>query len=128
IATAVHPIHSAETFFDPNVVKVVVDVDGYARYFSRAPIPFARDAFARGRDTLPGDFPAYRHIGIYAYRVRFLREYSSLAPTEAERFEALEQLRALVHGYPIAVAIWARALEPGVDTPQDLERVRRRLA
>jgi 3-deoxy-manno-octulosonate cytidylyltransferase (CMP-KDO synthetase) len=71
--------------------------------------------------------PAYRHIGIYAYRVRFLREYASLAPTEVERFEALEQLRALVHGYPIAVALWGRALEPGVDTPQDLERVRRRL-
>jgi 3-deoxy-manno-octulosonate cytidylyltransferase (CMP-KDO synthetase) len=128
IATAAHPVDSAGQFFDPNVVKVVVDAKGRALYFSRAPIPYARDAFARSRDALPEGLPAYRHIGIYAYRVRFLREYSSLAPTEAERFEALEQLRALVHGYPIAVAIWARALEPGVDTPQDLERVRRRLA
>jgi 3-deoxy-manno-octulosonate cytidylyltransferase (CMP-KDO synthetase) len=127
IATAAHPVESAAQFFDPNVVKVVVDAKGRALYFSRAPIPYARDAFARSRDALPEGLPAYRHIGIYAYRVRFLREYASLAPTEVERFEALEQLRALVHGYPIAVALWGRALEPGVDTPQDLERVRRRL-
>jgi 3-deoxy-manno-octulosonate cytidylyltransferase (CMP-KDO synthetase) len=128
IATAVHPIHDARTFFDPNVVKVVIDEDGSARYFSRAPIPFARDAFARDRERLPGDFPAYRHIGIYAYRVRYLREYASLAPTPAERFEALEQLRALGHGHRIAVVVWNEALEPGVDTAEDLDRVRKRLA
>src|SRR5262249_15152885 len=103
IATAAHPIDSAETFFDPNVVKVVVDTGGYAQYFSRAPIPYARDAFAKDRSKLPEGLPAYRHIGIYAYRVSFLREYASLAPTAVERFEALEQLRALGHGHRIAV-------------------------
>ncbi len=128
IATAVHPIASAATFFDPNVVKVVLDADGCAQYFSRAPIPYARDAFARSKDALPADFPAYRHIGIYAYRVAFLRAYASLEPTAAERFEALEQLRALGHGYRIAVAVWPRAMEAGVDTAEDLERVRQRLA
>ncbi|HSN19391.1 MAG TPA: 3-deoxy-manno-octulosonate cytidylyltransferase [Usitatibacter sp.] len=127
IATAAHPIDSAQTFFDPNVVKVVLDSRSRALYFSRAPIPYARDAFAESRSALPEGLPAYRHIGIYAYRVRFLREYSSLRPTQAERFEALEQLRALGHGYPIAVTLWKSPLEPGVDTVQDLERVRRRL-
>ena len=127
ISTAVHPIHAAEVFFDPNVVKVVIDTDGYAQYFSRAPIPYARDAFARDRATLPEGLPAYRHIGIYAYRVRFLREYASLSPTGAERFEALEQLRALGHGHRIAVAFWNEAMEAGVDTQEDLERVRRKL-
>ena len=127
IATAVHPIASAEAFFDPNVVKVVIDTDGYAQYFSRAPIPYARDAFARSRASLPAGFPAYRHIGIYAYRVAFLREYASLSPTGPERFEALEQLRALGHGRRIAVAFWDQPLEAGVDTAEDLERVRARL-
>jgi len=127
ISTAVHPIHAAQAFFDPNVVKVVIDTDGYAQYFSRAPIPYARDAFARDRATLPEGLPAYRHIGIYAYRVRFLREYASLSPTAAERFEALEQLRALGHGHRIAVAFWNEAVEAGVDTREDLERVRRKL-
>ena len=127
IATAAHPIDSAQVFFDPNVVKVVLDERGLALYFSRAPIPYARDAFGRSHDELPRRFPAYRHIGIYAYRVRFLREYSSLAPTAAERFEALEQLRALGHGRRIAVALWDAALEAGVDTAEDLERVRRKL-
>ncbi len=127
IATAVHPIDSAQVFFDPNVVKVVIDTDGYAQYFSRAPIPYARDAFAKSRDTLPEGFAAYRHIGIYAYRVRFLREYASLSPTMAERFEALEQLRALGHGHRIAVAFWNEPVEAGVDTQDDLERVRAKL-
>ena len=127
IATAAHPIESAATFFDPNVVKVVTDVHGFAQYFSRAPIPFARDAFAKSRDALPAGFPALRHIGIYAYRVRFLREYASLLPTAGERFEALEQLRALGHGHRIAVALWHGPMEAGVDTKEDLERVRARL-
>ena len=127
IATAAHPIEAAATFFDPNVVKVVVDTDGYAQYFSRAPIPYARDAFALSRDALPEGLPAYRHIGIYAYRVSFLREYASLSPTPAERFEALEQLRALGHGRRIAVAFWHGALEAGVDTAEDLARVRTKL-
>jgi 3-deoxy-manno-octulosonate cytidylyltransferase (CMP-KDO synthetase) len=127
IATAVHPITSAAAFFDPNVVKVVVDTEGYAQYFSRAPIPYARDAFAQSRDALPEGFPAYRHIGIYAYRVKFLRQYASLSPTAAERFEALEQLRALGHGCRVAVAFWNDPIDAGVDTREDLERVRRKL-
>jgi 3-deoxy-manno-octulosonate cytidylyltransferase (CMP-KDO synthetase) len=127
IATAVHPIDSAASFFDPNVVKVVIDTEGYAQYFSRAPIPYARDAFALSREALPEGFTAYRHIGIYAYRVRFLREYSSLSPTAAERFEALEQLRALGHGHRIAIAFWSEPMEAGVDTPEDLDRVRKQL-
>ena len=128
IATAVHPIATAKAFFDPNVVKVVFDTSGYAQYFSRAPIPYARNAFAQSKGRLPPEFPAFRHIGIYAYRVRYLREFASLSPTPAERFEALEQLRALGHGHRIAVAFWNEAVEPGVDTPADLERVRRVLA
>jgi 3-deoxy-manno-octulosonate cytidylyltransferase (CMP-KDO synthetase) len=128
ICTAVHPIDSAATFFDPNVVKVVIDTNGYAQYFSRAPIPYARDEFAKSRDRLPEGFPAFRHIGIYAYRVRYLLEYAQLSPTGAERFEALEQLRALGHGHRIAVAFWDSPMEPGVDTPEDLERVRSRLS
>ncbi len=127
MATAAHPVHEAATFFDPNVVKVVVDEAGYALYFSRAPIPYARDAFAATRERLPEGIPAYRHIGIYAYRASFLEAYASLAPTAAERFEALEQLRALAHGHRIAVAIWPHPFEAGVDTAEDLERVRRRL-
>jgi len=127
IATAAHPIESAPVFFDPNVVKVVMDEQGLALYFSRAPVPYARDAFALSREALPPGFAAWRHIGIYAYRVGYLREYSRLTPTAAERFEALEQLRALGHGHRIAVARWGGALEPGVDTAEDLERVRRRL-
>ena len=128
IATAAHPIDSPESFFDPNVVKVVLDEEGYAHYFSRAPIPYARDAFGESRARLPEGLPALRHIGIYAYRVRFLAQYAALTPTPAERFEALEQLRALGHGHRIAVAIWNGALQPGVDTPADLERVRKLLA
>jgi 3-deoxy-manno-octulosonate cytidylyltransferase (CMP-KDO synthetase) len=127
IATAAHPIDSAATFFDPNVVKVALDAHGFAHYFSRAPIPYARDAFARSREALPQGLPALRHIGIYAYRVRFLREYASLSPTGPERFEALEQLRALGHGHRIAVALWHEPMEAGVDTQEDLERVRARL-
>jgi 3-deoxy-manno-octulosonate cytidylyltransferase (CMP-KDO synthetase) len=127
ISTAAHPIHDAATFFDPNVVKVVLDGDGCAHYFSRAPIPYARDAFAASRERLPEGLPALRHIGIYGYRVRFLKEYAALTPTAAERFEALEQLRALGHGHRIAVALWEGPMEPGVDTPEDLERVRKAL-
>ena len=128
ISTAAHPITDAATFFDPNVVKVVLDGDGCAHYFSRAPIPYARDAFAASRERLPEGLPALRHIGIYGYRVRFLQEYAALTPTPAERFEALEQLRALGHGHRIAVALWEGAMEPGVDTAEDLERVRERLS
>jgi len=124
IATACHPIHDAAEMFDPNVVKVVLDHEGYARYFSRAPIPWARDAFARSTSALPPGLPCYRHIGVYAYRARFLSTFPRLAPSPLERFEALEQLRALWHGFAIAVAVRHDAPHPGVDTPEDLERAR----
>ena len=124
IATAAHLIHDATEFFNPNVVKVVCDGHGFAHYFSRAPIPFARDAFAHGKDALPANFTALRHIGIYAYRASFLKRYAALSPAPTEQFESLEQLRAMYHGYRIAVTVWPGALPPGVDTPEDLEKVR----
>ena len=124
IATACHPIDDAAEAFNPNVVKVVLDVAGYALYFSRATIPWARDAFATARDALPAGLPLYRHYGLYAYRVSFLRAYPRLAPAPIERFEALEQLRALWHGYRIAVEVTHGTPAPGIDTPDDLARVR----
>ncbi|HEX5865910.1 MAG TPA: 3-deoxy-manno-octulosonate cytidylyltransferase [Casimicrobiaceae bacterium] len=124
IATACHPITDPGEAFNPNVVKVVLDHGGYALYFSRATIPWARNAFCATRDQLPVGLPLYRHYGLYAYRVRFLRHYPSLAPAELERFEALEQLRALWHGYRIAVLVTQGTPAPGVDTQEDLERVR----
>jgi len=124
IATACHAIEDVNEAFSPNVVKVVLDHEGYALYFSRATIPWARDAFAASRDHLPVGLPLYRHYGLYAYRVGFLRRYPSLAPAPVERFEALEQLRALYHGYRIVVRITTGTPAPGVDTPEDLERVR----
>src|SRR5215471_18728800 len=123
IATACHPIRTSEEFFDPNAVKVVLDAAGLARYFSRAPIPWARDAFAASKQLPPG-LPCHRHIGIYAYRAGFLRVFPRLAVSPLERIEALEQLRALWHGYAIAVAVRQDAPVPGVDTPEDLEHVR----
>ena len=125
IATLAHPIFSSEEFRNPNVVKVVTDAQGYALYFSRAMIPWPRDAFASGETSLPEGLPVMRHIGLYAYRAKFLREFAGLAPAPLERFEMLEQLRALWHGYRIAVAVTPEAPGPGVDTPEDLERVRR---
>ena len=124
IATAAHIITDADEFFSPNVVKVVCDANGYAHYFSRAPIPYARDAFAVSTSALPVNFPALRHIGIYAYRASFLKHYAALAPAPSEQLESLEQLRALHHGFRIAVHVWEGALAPGVDTPLDLERAR----
>jgi len=124
IATACHPITDVAEAFNPNVVKVALDARNYALYFSRATIPWARDAFAAARDVLPQGLPLYRHYGLYAYRVSFLLEYPTLAPSPLERFEALEQLRALWHGHRIVVAITAGTPAPGVDTPEDLERVR----
>jgi 3-deoxy-manno-octulosonate cytidylyltransferase (CMP-KDO synthetase) len=125
IATACHPLESAEEFFNPNVVKVVLDARGRAMYFSRAPIPWARDAFAADRKVLPAGLPAYRHIGLYAYRAGFLKRYSGLAPSPLEQWEALEQLRAMAHGFPIKVMVLDHAPPAGVDTAEDLERVRR---
>jgi 3-deoxy-manno-octulosonate cytidylyltransferase (CMP-KDO synthetase) len=124
IATACHPIESAQEFFDPNVVKVACDARGRALLFSRAPVPWARDAFAQDRARLPAGLPAMRHIGLYAYRASFLARFPGLGPCPLEEAEKLEQLRALFHGERIRVEVLAGALPPGVDTTQDLERVR----
>jgi len=124
IATAAHPIDSADEMFNPNVVKVVTDAAGRAMYFSRAPIPWARDAFAASRDRLPDALPVLRHIGIYAYRAGFLRRYASLTPAPIEQWEALEQLRAMWHGERIHVRVVDHPPAAGVDTPEDLVRVR----
>jgi 3-deoxy-manno-octulosonate cytidylyltransferase (CMP-KDO synthetase) len=115
MSTACHEIHDAAAFANPNVVKVVLDAKGHALYFSRAGIPYPRE----------GGGDAYRHIGIYGYRVSFLSRYSSLPVSPLEKAEALEQLRALWNGFRIAVCVHAGVVAPGVDTPQDLEALRR---
>jgi len=124
MATACHPIHDLPSMFNQNVVKVVIDRAGFAMYFSRAPIPYGRDAFQNMPSRLPAEMPVYRHIGLYAYRASFLKTYSQLAPAAIEQFEALEQLRALWHGHKIAVAITDLAPPIGVDTAEDLVKVR----
>ena len=123
MATLAHPIHDHADFINPNVVKVVTDEAGYALYFSRAPIPWPRDAFA-AQQAMPHELGALRHIGLYAYRAGFLRTYASLASSPLERHEMLEQLRVLWHGHRISLGITPTAPAPGVDTPEDLERVR----
>jgi 3-deoxy-manno-octulosonate cytidylyltransferase (CMP-KDO synthetase) len=115
VSTACHEIHDAAALSNPNVVKVVLDAQGYALYFSRSQIPYPRH----------GSGVYYRHAGIYGYRVGFLKRYSALAPSPLENTEALEQLRVLWHGHRIAVAVSEIDIPPGVDTPQDLETVRR---
>ena len=124
IATACHPLEDVTEAFNRNVVKVVLDARGYALYFSRATIPWARDAFALATDVLPADLPIFRHYGLYAYRTSFLRAFPTLAPAAIERCEALEQLRALWHGYRIVVEVTRGTPAPGIDTPEDLARVR----
>ena len=135
MGTAAHAIASLADYTNPNVVKVVLDARGLAHYFSRAPIPFGRDhtgtawwqgaaqAAQPGVKALQG-FAPLRHVGIYSYRAGFLREFPQLAPAPTEAIEALEQLRALWHGHRIAVHLADAAPGPGVDTPEDLERVR----
>jgi 3-deoxy-manno-octulosonate cytidylyltransferase (CMP-KDO synthetase) len=123
MSTAAHPIDSVAEFTNPNVVKVVLDAQGLALYFSRAPIPWWRDGFASGIDSLPQPRPL-RHIGIYGYRADFLRRFPRLPAAPLEAAEALEQLRALWLGHRIAVHVTASAPGAGVDTPEDLERVR----
>lgn len=125
IATLAHPLTNAADCFNPNVVKVVCRADGDALYFSRAPIPYARDAFAVSREVLPPGLPLFRHVGLYAYRTAFLKAYADLAPSPLEQFESLEQLRALWHGYRIRVLEVDGAPPPGVDTPEDAERMRK---
>ena len=132
IATLGHPIHQLADFLNPNVVKLVRAANGDALYFSRAPIPWPRDAFAALREPnghLPssGEMPvglqAFRHIGLYAYRASFLNAYASLAPGALEQIESLEQLRVLQQGYRISVALCDEAPAPGVDTPEDAVRM-----
>lgn len=122
MSTACHALHTKEDFLNPNIVKVVLDSHSHALYFSRAPIPYPRDSFANSE--LPDDIPVYRHIGIYAYRAKFLKEYTNLQPAAIEQFECLEQLRVLYHGHKIAVAISRNAPAAGVDTEEDLTYVR----
>lgn len=127
IATLAEPIDQASALFNPNVVKVVSDRNGLALTFSRAPLPWARDAFAVSQEALPDGVPYRRHIGIYAYRTQFLHDFVAWGPCWLEDSECLEQLRALWHGVRIHVADALQAPPAGVDTPQDLERVRRLL-
>lgn len=127
IATLCQPVTRAEELFDPNVVKVVTDGAGFALYFSRAPIPWHRDGFAAGDRSLPPGAGHFRHLGLYAYRVAYLRDFAGAPPSHAERLEALEQLRALHGGHRIHVALAATAPGIGVDTAADLERVRKML-
>jgi 3-deoxy-manno-octulosonate cytidylyltransferase (CMP-KDO synthetase) len=125
MSTAAHAIDSLDDFLNPNVVKAVLDGQGNALYFSRAPIPWWRDGSTGGAP--PGVLPApqpLRHIGIYGYRAGFVRKFPSLAPAPIEAIEALEQLRALWHGHRIAVHVSQAAPGPGIDTPEDLARVR----
>jgi len=124
IATLAEPLHDAGQLFNPNIVKLVRDINEHALYFSRAPMPWARDLFAKDRSALP-ELPLYfRHLGIYAYRVRFLHDYVSWPSCALEQVEMLEQLRALYHGVKIHVAVTPVALPPGVDTQADLDHVR----
>jgi 3-deoxy-manno-octulosonate cytidylyltransferase (CMP-KDO synthetase) len=115
VSTACHAIHDEASLASPNVVKVALDRKGYALYFSRSRIPFPRE----------GNPDCYRHAGIYGYRVSFLKRYARLKPAPLEKAEALEQLRVLWHGFRIAVVVSETDIPPGVDTPQDLEAVRR---
>ena len=118
MATACHAIHDEASLLNPNIVKVVMEANGNALYFSRAPIPYPRD------DTYKNNIQAYRHIGIYAYRVGFLKQYAKLAVTELEKIESLEQLRVLHHGYKIGVTVTENAPARGMDTQEDLDYVR----
>lgn len=118
MATACHAIHDEVALLNPNIVKVVLDANGNALYFSRSPIPYPRD------DIYKQNIKAYRHIGIYAYRVGFLKQYAELSVTELEKIESLEQLRVLHHGYKISVTVTDNSPASGVDTQADLDYVR----
>jgi 3-deoxy-manno-octulosonate cytidylyltransferase (CMP-KDO synthetase) len=124
MSTAAHALHTVADYLNPNIVKVVLDAAGRALYFSRAPLPWWRDGHARGVTTLPVDPAPLRHIGLYAYRAAFLRRFPSLPPAPLENTEALEQLRVLWHGERIVVHVSDDDPGPGIDTPEDLARVR----
>lgn len=129
MSTLAVPVTDAATLFDPNTVKVVRRDNGDALYFSRAPVPWARDAFAGNRETLPAGVEAWlRHIGIYGYRAGFLHEFTAMRPGCLEQLESLEQLRALEAGFRIAVGVSPVPFPPGIDTPEDLERAERHMA
>ncbi|MEM6936794.1 MAG: 3-deoxy-manno-octulosonate cytidylyltransferase [Pseudomonadota bacterium] len=121
LATACCPIEDGAELFNPNAVKVVLDARDRALYFSRAPLPYERDRFDQDPPK-PAAIAHFRHLGVYAYRVDFLRAFSGLEPSSAERAESLEQLRALHHGHPITVVRLPQATPPGIDTPKDWER------
>lgn len=123
MATLAYPIQDPETLFDPHVVKVVTDAQGYALYFSRAPIPWHRDAFHGGRQTLPPGGRFLRHIGLYAYRAAFLARFVVWPPAPLELAESLEQLRVLWHGEGIHVGLATEEPGPGVDTAADVQRL-----
>lgn len=124
MATLAEPIEDMATLMNNNVVKVLSDSNGLALTFSRAPLPWARDAFVARPDELPDGVPFRRHIGIYAYRAGFLHQFVEWGPCWLEQTECLEQLRALWHGEEIHVADAIETPPAGVDTPEDLERVR----
>lgn len=127
LATLAAPVQDVDTLFDPNAVKVVRAANGDALYFSRAPVPWPRDAFAQDRSRLPaGDW--WRHIGIYGYRAGFLRRFAAMPPGQLEQTEMLEQLRVLEAGFRVAVGITPDPFPPGVDTPEDLARAEARVA
>ena len=128
MATLATPIDDVATLLDPNAVKLVRAANGDALYFSRAPIPWPRDAFANARDAMPEGGPWLRHIGLYAYRAGFLQTFAALPPGRLERIESLEQLRVLEAGHRIAVALSPEPFPPGVDTPEDLARAEARWA
>ena len=128
IATLCEEIHSLEELINPNAVKVVSDAGGMALYFSRAPIPWPREEFMQGQQSMPGSGRWYRHIGIYAYRTAFLHQYVTWQPAPLEQLEQLEQLRALYNGVGIHVATAAQGVPGGVDTQGDLDAVRARVA
>ena len=123
MSTLAHAIDNVADFTNPNVVKVVLDAHQTALYFSRAPIAWWRDGFAHGITSLPNPAPL-RHVGLYGYRVGFLRAFPKLAQAPIEITESLEQLRAMCHGHRIAVHVTDHSPGPGVDTPEDLARVR----
>jgi len=128
VATLSEPIHSAADFHNPNIVKTLADAQGLALYFSRAPIPWPRDAFAQNKQQLPDGFQPQRHIGIYAYRVDLLNRFVNWDMAPIEAIESLEQLRVIWQGEKIHLAESIEAVPGGVDTQQDLERVREIIA